>query len=182
MCRDAVDQCRGLDATPSTRGYERGKRCTKGAAQLAIDKSNFTVARSCNQNAKTIGDACPCSIATLRRDLAQTEISDEAAEVQCERTHLSSRIRKACARSSEQFQGRMAPYPNWRQVAKTSRHRKRRFEHHYLAAVATKPIADVSLSSAAKTGRMRCSDSAWTDLRSNCLLQYLKRAVSIIVG
>jgi hypothetical protein len=76
----------------------------------------------------------------------------------------------------------MAPYPNWRQVAKTSRHRKRRFEHHYLAAVATKPIADVSLSSAAKTGRMRCSDSAWTDLQSNCLLQYLKRAVSIIVG
>jgi hypothetical protein len=30
-----------VDAAPSTRGYERGKRRTKGAAQLAIDKSNF---------------------------------------------------------------------------------------------------------------------------------------------
>src|SRR5262249_49457898 len=146
MCSDAVDQCRGVDAALSTRGYERGKRCTKGAAQLAIDKSNFTVARSCNQNAKTIGDARPCSIATFRRDLAQTEISDEAAQVQCERTHLSSRIRKACARSSEQFQGRMAPYPNWRQVAKTSRHRKRRLRAPLSSCVATKPIADVSLS------------------------------------
>src|SRR6516225_6902584 len=98
MCRDAVDQCRGFDAALSTRGYERGKRCTKGAAQLAIDKSNFTVARSCNQNAKTIGDARPCSIATFRRDLAQTEISDEAAQVQCERTHLSFSDKKSvCA-------------------------------------------------------------------------------------
>ena len=49
-------------------------------------------------------------------------------------------------RSSEQFQGRMAPYPNWRQVAKTSRHRKRRLRAP-LSAVATKPIADVSLAS-----------------------------------
>jgi hypothetical protein len=72
----------------STRGYERSKRCTKGAAQLAIDKSNFTIARSCNQNAKTIGDARPRNIAALRRDLAQTEISDEAAQVQSESTHL----------------------------------------------------------------------------------------------
>jgi hypothetical protein len=39
------------------------------------------IARSCNQNAKTIGDAGPCNIAAFRRDLAQTEISDEAAQV-----------------------------------------------------------------------------------------------------
>src|SRR5262249_2621885 len=122
MGSQAIDQCRGFDAAPSTRGYERSKRCTKGAAQLAIDKSNFMIARSCNQYAKTIGDARPCSIATFRRDLAQTEISDEAAQVQCERTHLSSRISKACARPSEQFQGRMAPCANIREFAKTSLH------------------------------------------------------------
>ena len=86
MGSDAIDQCCGFDAAPSTGGYERGKRCTKGAAQLAIDKSNFMIARSCNQNAKTVGDARPCNIAAFRRDLAQTEISDEAAQVKCERT------------------------------------------------------------------------------------------------
>jgi hypothetical protein len=88
MCSDAVNQCRGFDAAPSTGGYERGKRRTKGAAQLTIDKSNFTIARSCNQNAKTIGDARPRNIAAFRRYLAQTEISDKAAQVQSERTHL----------------------------------------------------------------------------------------------
>src|SRR5262250_1704729 len=89
MCSDAVDQCCGFDAAPSTRGYERSKRRAIGAAQLAIDKSNFMIARSCNQNAKTIGDAFPGNIATFRRDLAQTEISDKAAQVQSESTHLS---------------------------------------------------------------------------------------------
>src|SRR6516164_10253843 len=88
MCSDAINQCRGFDAAPSTRGYERGKRCTRGAAQLAIDKSDLTIARSCNQNAKTIGNARPCNIAAFRRYLAQTEISDELAQVQSERTHL----------------------------------------------------------------------------------------------
>jgi len=44
MCSDAIDQCRGFDAAPSTVGYERGKRRTKGAAQLAVDKSNFRFA------------------------------------------------------------------------------------------------------------------------------------------
>ena len=111
----------------------------------------------------------------------------------------------------------MAPYPNWRQVAKTSRHRKRRVRAPLFsccddqtdrgrqlklrrsgglrAGLARKALADVRIIPesghgrerwlclfGAKTGRMRCSDSAWTDLRSNCLLQYLKRAVSIIVG
>jgi hypothetical protein len=88
MGSDAIDQCRGFDAAPSAGGYERGQRCAMGAAQLAIDKSNFMIARSCNQNAKTIGNARPCNIAAFRRDLAQTEISDEAAQVESERTHL----------------------------------------------------------------------------------------------
>jgi hypothetical protein len=34
-----------------------------------------------------IGDARPCNIATFRRDLAQTETSDKAAQVQSERNH-----------------------------------------------------------------------------------------------
>src|SRR6516164_5606685 len=88
MGSDAIDQCRGFDAASSTRGYERSKRCTKGAAQLAIDKSNFIIARSGNQYAKTIGDARPRNITAIRRNLAQTESSDELAQVQCERTHL----------------------------------------------------------------------------------------------
>src|SRR5215469_13586785 len=89
MGSDAIDQSRGFDAAPSTRGYERCKRCTKGAAQLAIDKSNFMIARSGNQYAKTIGDARPRNITAFRRNLAQTEISDEAAQVHSESAHLS---------------------------------------------------------------------------------------------
>src|SRR5262249_32880177 len=89
MGSDAVDQCCGFDAAPSARGYERGKRRAIGAAQLANDNINFKIAASCNQNAKTIGDARPCNITAFRRNLAQTEISDKAAQVQSESAHLS---------------------------------------------------------------------------------------------
>src|SRR5262245_11228801 len=106
MCSDAIDQCRCFDAAPSTRGYERRKRCTKGAAQLAIDKSNFTIARSCNQNAKTIGDTRPCNIAAFRGYLAQTEISDKAAQVQSERTHLRL---GCCVIERAKFEAQWAP-------------------------------------------------------------------------
>jgi len=40
----------------------------------------------------------------------------------------------------------MAPYPNRRQVAKRVVTENADFEHHYLAAVAAIPIADVGLS------------------------------------
>src|SRR5262249_39317929 len=117
---------------PSTRGYERGKRCTKGAAQLAINKSNFTVARSCNQNAKTIGDARPCSIATFRRDLAQTEISDEAAQVQCERTHLSFSDKKSVCDRASSFKAEWPPIQTGVKSRKRVVTENADFEHHYL--------------------------------------------------
>src|SRR6516162_9948668 len=82
---------------------------------------------------------------------------------------MSSRIRKACARSSEQ-----SLKAEWPPIQTGVKSRKRvvtenaEFEHHYLAAVATKPIADVSLSSACQADfapGLRLARKALADVR-----------------
>ena len=94
---DAIDQRRGFGRAPGAGGNERNERGAAARPKLAIDQSDLRVARAGNQDAETVGNAGAGNGGAFRRDLAQAEIGDEAAELERESAHVFLR----CGRSAD---------------------------------------------------------------------------------
>ena len=70
----AINEGRAFNGAPRARGDERGRRRLRridtARAQLAIDKTNFWIARSGDQNAEAVGNSGARNRAAFRWDLA----------------------------------------------------------------------------------------------------------------